>query len=250
MIQAERIHCADEVGVWPDAEPRVVYNDNHLLVLLKPFNLPCQPDESGDASLVEWARSWVQTRYDKPGAAWIGLLHRLDRPAAGLVALARTSKAATRLSGQFRRRTAGRLYLARVHGRPAGEGGRLVHHLLKDTAQRRSRVVPPGQGQEAILDWRLVDIATEPGSQGRRPVSELEILLGTGRPHQIRAQLAAVGHPLLGDLKYGAPDPLPGRNIALFARELELAHPVGGRRLRFVAEAPLRWMTAAGGTGR
>lgn len=239
---AERVAVAAQAGVWPRQEPEVVHCDNHLLVVLKPFNLPTQPDESGDASLLDWAKAWVKQEYGKPGEAWLGLLHRLDRPAAGLVAFARNSKAAARLSGQFKRRSTDKLYLARVVGRPGGDSGRLEHRLEKDAEHRRSEVVGEGEGREARLEWRLLH-AGEEGVAGRmRVVSDLEVRLETGRPHQIRAQLAAVGLPLLGDLKYGAPGPLPRRNIALFARELELAHPVGGRRIRFVAEAPERWM--------
>lgn len=241
-MKPEIVACPVPAGVWPRQKPAVVFCDNHLLVVLKPFNLPTQPDESGDMSLLDWARAWVKETYSKPGEAWLGLLHRLDRPAAGLVALARTSKAAARLSGQFRRRSTDKVYFVRVLGRPAGDEGRLEHRLEKNAERRRSEVVGEGEGKEARLDWKMLRTCEEGLGGSLRSVSELEVRLDTGRPHQIRAQFAAFGYPVLGDLKYGAQDPLPARNIALFACELELAHPVGGRRLRFVAEPPERWM--------
>lgn len=230
----------EPVGVWPRGAPRVLHVDNHCLALVKPFNMPVMEDQSGDPDLLEWGRRWVQSVYHKPGRAWLGLLHRLDRPAAGIVLLARTSKAAARLSGQFRRRSVRKLYRALVEGRLALPEGKLQHFLLKDEERNTVRVVPPETpgALEARLGYRLVDHYTDALGHG---ASELEIQLETGRPHQIRVQLASLGHPLLGDLRYGASAALPQGHLALFAHELQFGHPVGGRRITLKAPLPQGW---------
>ena len=228
------------VGVWPRGAPRVLSVDNHVLALVKPFNMPVMEDASADPDLLEWGRAWVKEVYHKPGRAWLGLLHRLDRPAAGVVLLARTSKAAARLSGQFRRHTVRKVYRVKVEGRLALPEGVLVHHLLKDPARNAVAVVDAGSagGLEARLRYRLVDDGRD--AEGRA-CSEVEIRLETGRPHQIRVQMASLGHPVLGDLRYGAARPLPAGHLALFCCEMEVGHPVGGRRQLFRAPLPERW---------
>jgi len=230
----------EPVGVWPLGAPRVLFVDNHLLALVKPFNMPVMEDASADPDLLEWGRAWVKEIYHKPGRAWLGLLHRLDRPAAGVVLLARTSKAAARLSGQFRRHTVRKLYRVRVEGRLALPEGVLVQHLLKDPARNRVTVVEAGTpgALEARLRYRLVDHGHDGAG---RECGEVEIRLETGRSHQIRVQLASLGHPVLGDLRYGATRALPGGHLALFCREMEVGHPVGGRRLRLCAPPPAGW---------
>jgi len=230
------------VGVWPRGAPRVLFVDNHLLALVKPFNMPVMEDSSADPDLLEWGRAWVKDVYHKPGRAWLGLLHRLDRPAAGVVLLARTSKAAARLSGQFRRHTVRKLYRVQVEGRLASPEGSLVHHLLKDTARNTVAAVAPGTpgSLEARLRYRLVDHRRTMAGEA---ASEVEIRLETGRPHQIRVQMASLGHPVLGDLRYGAGRALADGHLALFCREMEVGHPVGGRRLRLVAPLPAGWDT-------
>lgn len=213
---------------WP-----VVYVDNHLLALYKPAGLLTQGDRTGDACLLELGKRWIKIRFDKPGNVFLAMVHRLDRPVAGVVLFARTSKAAARLSSQFRERTVQKRYLAVVHGNPSQPSGRLVHHI--DRRDRRSLVVPAPtpDSQEACLRYTVLGHAA--GS------SLVQIDLETGRRHQIRLQLAHLGHPIVGDLRYGAGRPLPERQIALLAHRLEVLHPTRGERLRLTSPLPRGW---------
>lgn len=216
---------------------QVLYFDNHLLVTYKPGGLPVQADVTGDPDLLTLAKAWVGREFHKPGAVFLGLVHRLDRPARGLVVLARTSKAAARLTEQFRSRTVQKTYRVVVHGRPRQPEGLLQHWLQADdplwSGTGGVRVVPPGHGKESSLGYRLLE--------ERGPLSLLEVDLHTGRKHQIRAQLSAIGCPVLGDLRYGAPAPLADRNIALLAWRLQLDHPTTRERLTWTAPEPPGW---------
>ncbi len=206
----------------------VIHEDNHCLVVLKPFGLPSQGDSSGDASLLDHCKAYIARKYDKPGRVFLGLVHRLDRPAGGLIVLARTSKGAERLSRQFRQRSVLKRYRLCVHGAWTGAPqGSARHWLLKDRRRNTVRRVEQGHpgALEALLDYRVLAVYKDR--------SEVEVRLHSGRPHQIRVQLAALGHPLLGDLRYGAPSPLPERRIALWSWRLAFEAPVGGERLDF-----------------
>lgn len=212
----------------------VLHCDNHLLVVVKQAGIPSAPDESGDPSLLDLAREWVRIEFAKPGAAWLGLVHRLDRPVSGVMCFARTSKAAARLSAAFRERRVAKLYLGVVLGTPAGAEGVVEQWLAKDERAKRVRVLQahaPG-AQQALSRYRVL------GTRGGRTLLELEPL--TGRPHQLRAACSALQTPLLGDLKYGAPEPLPDASIALHALELRLRHPTRAEELRFRAPPPQR----------
>ncbi|MFH1983414.1 MAG: RluA family pseudouridine synthase [Pseudomonadota bacterium] len=213
---------------WP-----VLYEDNHLLGLYKPAGLLVQGDRTGDPCLLDLGKSWLKARYAKPGQVFLGLVHRLDRPVAGVVLFARTSKAAARLSAQFRERRVTKDYLAVVHGRLETESGELAHHLVRDGAS--SRVAEPDSdgAQAARLTYRRL------GESFDR--SLVAVSLHTGRRHQIRAQLAAIGHPILGDLRYGAPAPLPNAQIALLARHLGVTHPTTKAPILLNAPIPAGW---------
>jgi len=213
---------------WP-----LIFEDNHLLVLYKPAGLLVQGDQTGDVCLLDLGKSWLKERYRKPGAVFLGMVHRLDRPVAGVTVFARTSKAAGRLSAQFRSRQARKLYLAVLEGTPPRESETLVHRVER-RGDRSSRVAPQaGQGQEARLSYRLL------GSSG--PVSLVEVRLETGRRHQIRVQFSHLGCPVLGDLRYGARNPLPGKQIALLAWRLLLEHPTRREPLLFESPIPDGW---------
>lgn len=213
---------------WP-----VFYEDNHLLVLYKPAGLLVQGDETGDANLLDLAKGWTKRRHSKPGKAFLGMVQRLDRPVAGVLLFARTSKAAARLSAQLRSRQTRKLYLAVVEGRPAAGTGELTHFI--ERADRISRVAPRPTplSREARLAYRVLGTAA-----GR---SLVEIELETGRKHQIRLQLAHIGCPIVGDVRYGASSPLAARQIALFARELAVEHPTRRETLSFSCPLPIGW---------
>lgn len=210
----------------------ILHADNHLLVVVKPAGNPTVPDESGDPSLLELAKEWIRASAHKPGAVFLGVVHRLDRPVSGVVVFARTSKAAERLGEQLRARTLEKLYLGVAEGLPRGRSGELRQWLLKDERANRVEVVDPGRrgAREALTRWRLR------GVLGAHALLELEPL--TGRSHQLRVAAATLGCPLLGDLKYGAREPLPDRSIALHALRLVLEHPTRRERLAFDAPLP------------
>ncbi len=218
-----------------EAPLEILYEDNHLLAVNKPAGLLCQGDASGDPTILEMARAYLKQRYAKPGNVYLGLVHRLDRPVAGALVLARTSKAAARISAALRDGRVQKIYHAVVAGIPEPAQGRLTHHLRKISRQRRSRVAPPTAtgAREAVLDYRVIG--------QRAGASLIEVALQTGRGHQIRVQLAAVGCPILGDLKYGAPTALPGGAIALYARFLGFEHPTQAQRVEIVAPPPQGW---------
>ena len=213
---------------WP-----VLYVDNHLLALYKPSGLLVQGDPTGDACLLDLGKRWIKTHYRKPGRVFLALLHRLDRPAAGVVLFARTSKAAGRLARQFRDRLVDKRYLVVVHGSVRAASGRLVDHIERQ--ERVSRVVPSPTptSQEARLTYRVLDRTDH--------LSLLQVDLETGRRHQIRIQLARLGHPVIGDLRYGADEPMPDKQIALLAQALSVDHPTLGRRLTVEVPVPQGW---------
>lgn len=213
----------------------VLYEDNHLLAVFKPAGVLVQTDRTGDPSLQETAKAWLKERYAKPGNVFLGIVHRLDRPTPGVVLFARTSKAAGRLSAQFRERAVEKVYEAVVRGTPHPARGRLVNRLAKDPGTGSVRVLPPDsrQGQEARLEYTVV------ASEGER--SLVSVRLETGRSHQIRVQLAAAGHPIVGDRRYGGPaGPRPDA-VALLARRLTVAHPIKGDPVVIEAATPEWW---------
>ena len=216
---------------------QVLYEDNHCIVVDKPNNLPVQADSSGDADLLSMVKEYVKEKYNKPGTAYIGLVHRLDRPAGGLVVLARTSKAAARLSAQVRSRELGRQYLLVVRGEPKMRSGEIKNYLLKDTAANMVRIVPAATegAKEAVLNYRLLQTVHHP-SEGK--LSLIEASLQTGRSHQIRVQMAGLGCPLYGDQKYGHDLNKKGQQLALHAAKLSFIHPTLKDKRTFISYPP------------
>ncbi len=211
----------------------VLHVDNHLLVVDKPAGMLAQGDATGDADLVTLAKAYLKERFERPGQVFVGLVHRLDRPVAGVVVLARTSKAAARLSAQFAGRDVDKRYLAVVEGRLEG-GGEQVDWLVKGERGTVKRV-PEGttDAKRAALRWEPLAV------EGRRTLVGVELL--TGRAHQIRVQLAGLGAPVVGDLRYGAKTPMgDGRGIALHATRLGFEHPTRPERLVFASRPPWR----------
>jgi len=208
----------------------VLFVDNHLLVVCKPAGLLVQADRTGDASLLELCRMHVKQTFNKPGKVFLGLVHRLDRPVSGVVVFARTSKAAARLSAQFRLRQVTKIYWALVEGKVPLEGT-LVDRLVRTGVH--SRIGTTGTGQLAALHFRRLGYGQE--------MSWVEVDLGTGRHHQIRVQLAYYGHPVLGDRRYGSTRPFAPGSIALHARSLTITHPTRPDEMTFTAEPGSYW---------
>jgi 23S rRNA pseudouridine1911/1915/1917 synthase len=212
--------------------PPVLYEDNHILVVVKPVNVPSQADQSGDPDLLTILKADLKTRYQKPGNVYLGLVHRLDRPVGGVMVFAKTSKAASRLSEQIRTREFHKTYLAVIHGSPEVSIGQLRHYLLKNqtsnTVQAFSQ--PRPESKEALLDFEVIERHDN--------LSLVRVLLNTGRSHQIRVQFAAISHPLYGDQKYGADLNKHGQQIALWSTELHFKHPTRDEAMQFQSAPP------------
>ena len=213
---------------------RIIFIDNHLIAVTKPAGLLTQPDRNTDESLIDQTRQWLKEKYNKPNNIFLGLVHRLDRNVSGVVLFARTSKAASRLSKQFREGTPKKNYRAIVLGKLKEEHTTLVHYLRKEKSLRATvfpRETPTAKRSE--LSYEVINSLEKK--------SLLEVSLSTGRFHQIRAQMAFIGHPIIGDVKYGAPEPLPNQEIALYAHKLVFSHPVSNEEITLTAPEPKTW---------
>ncbi len=210
----------------------ILFEDNHLLIVNKPFGMLSQGDDTGDESVVDWAQVYLRETYQKPGNAYVALLHRLDRPAGGVLMLAKTSKAAARVSAMFQNKEPHKIYWAVTERTPEPPQGSLTHYLKKlpDKNIMRAYSHMVHAAKEARLDYEVV------ATVGSRAL--VQVRLHTGRRHQIRVQLAAMGWPIVGDVKYGKTDFLPNGCIALFAKELRIEHPVKKEPLQVIATTP------------
>jgi 23S rRNA pseudouridine1911/1915/1917 synthase len=248
----------------------ILYEDNHVLVVEKPVNMPTQEDDSRDPDLLSVLKAGVKERYGKPGNVFLGLIHRLDRPVGGAMVFARTSKAASRLSDAVRTRAFHKAYFAVVYGCPHELQGTLRHYVVKDAATNTVRTVErsaPG-AKEAVLDYRVLGTvkgtdaalagcaadahapsspaskktAAPPAISATRLASGaltlVEVRLHTGRPHQIRVQFAASGCPLYGDQRYGGSYSEPGQQIALWSVLVGFDHPTTKQPLQFRSTPP------------
>lgn len=205
----------------------VLYEDNHLIAVWKPAGMLTQGDVTNDPNLMDEVKAYLKKTYHKPGNVFLGLLHRLDRPVQGVVLFAKTSKGASRLSAQIRNRSIKKIYRALVEGTPPQPSGTLVHYLAHDERTNTARIYDTSHAntQRAELSYKVLNTHLGTGY----PSTLLEIELGTGRHHQIRAQLAHVGCPIVGDVKYGASRPLPDRSIALAAVSLTFTTTTTGK---------------------
>ena len=206
----------------------IIYEDNHVLVVEKPINIGVQEDSSNDEDLLNILKKYLKEKYNKPGNVYLGLVHRLDRPASGIMVFAKTSKAASRLSTQVRDNKFNKIYNAVVMNK-INDSGHLEDYLIKDT--KKNIVKVSKEGKLAILDYKRLDY--------KNNMSLVEIKLKTGRSHQIRVQFSHNGNPLYGDQKYNR-DAKIGQQLALFAKKLEFYHPVTKELLSFELDLPDR----------
>ena len=215
----------------PEEDITVLYEDNHIIVVMKPQNIPSCPDESGDSNMLDRVKEYVRRTYNKQGNVYIGLVHRLDRPTGGVMVFARTSKAAGRLSVQMRTGDFEKKYLAVLVGTPHEESATLNGWLKKNPVNNMVSLAPQGTdgAVSASLDYRVLSSAGE--------LCLAEVKLHTGRSHQIRVQMAGISHPVYGDMRYGGEKAVKGK-LALWAYSLSFSHPVTKERLRFLCEPP------------
>lgn len=207
----------------------VLFEDNHLLVVNKPSGLPTQSSDVHEVSLEILAKSWLKEKYQKPGNVFLGVVHRLDLPVSGIVLFAKTSKALSRLNALIREKQSKKIYTALVEGKTPAEEGTLEHYLKHEEYFASVSNSKDPQAKLARLHYKVV--------RSYRSFSLLEIVLETGRYHQIRAQFAAVGCPIVGDLKYGSRHKSPNGLIALHHSHLEIVHPVTHVLMHFESKA-------------
>lgn len=207
----------------------ILFEDNHLLVVEKPPNILSQADQTEDKDILTILKEDIKERYNKPGNVYLGLVHRLDRPVGGVMVFAKTSKSASRLSDQIRKRELKKTYMAVVHGKPLKEKDTLIHYLLKDSKTNTvSAVKKETEGaKEAILDYEVLETASD--------FSLIKVNLHTGRPHQIRVQFATIGHPLYGDQRYGHKLNSVGQQIALWSHQIICQHPTLKESMTFTS---------------
>ncbi len=212
--------------------PEILYEDNHLIAVYKRSSDLAQGDKSGDISLDTEVKEYIATKYKKKGDVFLGVVHRLDRPVSGVVLFARTSKALARMNELFRDREVTKIYLAIIRERPPEDEGTLTHYLKKNETQNKTYVYDTEVkgSKEAKLTYRIV------GRSDRYYLLEIKLL--TGRHHQIRAQLAKIGCPVKGDLKYGFSRSNEDGSISLLARRLEFVHPVRKEKVVITANMP------------
>ena len=209
----------------------IVFEDNHLLVVIKPQNIPSQKDESGDKDMLTMCKEYLKEKYKKPGETYCGLVHRLDRPTGGLMVFAKTSKCAERLSKQIRDGETSKEYLAVVVGKPKFENDYLVNFLKKDEKTNTVQIVPQLEtgAKKAELTYNVIDSTDK--------LSLVKCHLYTGRSHQIRVQMAGIGCPVFGDVKYKG-NIVSGWNMALWSYKLCFEHPISKQPMTFVCYPP------------
>lgn len=210
----------------------IAYEDNHIMVIVKPQNIPTQEDESKDKDLLTMIKEYIKERDNKPGNVYVGLVHRLDRPTGGVMVFAKTSKAASRLSEQIKNGEFQKTYLTVVNGKPREKRSKLINYLQKNARTNTVQVVPEltTNAKRAELEYEVLD--------EKEKVSLLKVNLFTGRSHQIRVQMKHIGCPVYGDVKYGGDILAKGHNLALWAYELRFVHPTTKENMTFKVYPP------------
>lgn len=213
-------------------ELNVVYEDNHIIVVIKPQNIPTQEDESKDKDLLTMVKEYIKVKENKPGNVYVGLVHRLDRPTGGVMVFAKTSKAASRLTQEMHTDEFKKRYLAVINGKPREKRAKLVNYLLKNPRTNTVQVVPEltTNAKRAELTYEVLD--------EKEKVSLVQVQLLTGRSHQIRVQMKNIGCPIYGDVKYGGDILAKGHNLALWAYELKFVHPTTKENMTFKCYPP------------
>jgi 23S rRNA pseudouridine1911/1915/1917 synthase len=211
---------------------RILFEDNHLIIVNKLVSEIVQEDKTGDEPLSETVKQYIKEKKKKPGKVFLGVIHRLDRPVSGAVAFARTDKALSRMNYLVKNREIHKIYWAIVKNPPSPEKGTLEHYIVRNEKQNKSYPYPKEvpNSKKAVLNYRLI------ASSNDYHLIEVELI--TGRHHQIRAQLAVIGCPIKGDLKYGFPRSNPDASISLHARKLSFEHPVSHEMISVVADPP------------
>ena len=211
----------------------ILHEDNSVLVVVKPQNIPSQADASGDLDMLSLLKQYIKDKYNKPGNVYLGLVHRLDRPTGGVMVFAKNSKAAERLSRQIVDGDMTKQYLTTVVGVPKERTGTLVNYLKQNARNNNVYVATFGDhnAKRAELSYEVLESFQD-------TVSLVKVQLGTGRSHQIRVQFSAIGCPVFGDMRYGGDSLYKGANLALWAYRLEFNHPVSKERMVFVAYPP------------
>ena len=207
-------------------EPKIIYEDNHIIVVIKPHNISVQEDDSKDPDMLTIIKDFLKVRDNKPGNVFLGLVHRLDRPTGGVMVFAKTSKAASRLSKELKDKNLRKRYLCVVNGKPQISSNRLVTYLKKDEKTNTVKIAPKLEdgSKEAILEYEVL--------ASKNKYSLIDVNLITGRSHQIRVQMSGqLNVPIFGDFKYGDKD--HGGNLALWAYELTFAHPTTKENMKF-----------------
>ena len=207
---------------------KIIYEDNHIIIVQKFVNIPSQGDNTGDLDMLSIIKAYIKEKYNKPGEVYLGLVHRLDRPVGGVMVFAKTSKAAGRLSEEVRNKSFGKAYLAIVNGKMEDNNAQLIDYLWKNPKTNTSYVVSQNKkmAKEASLDYEVLKYDPE------LDLSVLKINLHTGRHHQIRVQLSSRNHSIYGDQKYGGRG--HGKQICLWAYKLELIHPTTKEKMTFI----------------
>jgi 23S rRNA pseudouridine1911/1915/1917 synthase len=218
--------------IHEDIANRVLYEDNHLVIINKKPSEIVQGDKTGDVPLSETVKEYLRVKYNKPGNVFIGVVHRVDRPVSGCVIFAKTDKALTRMNKLIQDRQIRKFYWVVVKNKPPKDTDRIIHYLLKNEKQNKSySVKPDAKGAlKAELEYNVI------GKSDNYFLLEVELF--TGRHHQIRAQLAEVGCPVKGDLKYGFPRSNPDASIHLHARKIEFLHPIKNEKVSVIAPPP------------